>query len=302
MSRLNGKSPSGEEDRPNPDREAPPPETGKKPRAKRKNGSSKTQPADPKNQTDGTPIGSIAPGGWPAWIVPVPALLGIALILSLAWLGTRNPAFGPKVIPLQQIQIALPTWLNRVQFLDEVRYLSSLPTTVDPSLEEDLFHLKAGLGKHPWVRSVDALDFQNGSLTAKVQFRTPVLEVGVDPDKTTRGNTRFVDEAGVLLPVGDFPGLTRLGNFVPAPRGEPGQLWGDPVVGLGAFRFKATRFSGDLEPTDLAALLFLGWLWKASAKTYPLMCRGNENQWVTRVRLDGKPRISRSRNLLPSID
>lgn len=70
MSRLNGKSPSGEEDRPNQDREAPPPETGKKPRAKRKNGSSKTQPADPKNQTDGTPIGSIAPGAGPRGSFP----------------------------------------------------------------------------------------------------------------------------------------------------------------------------------------------------------------------------------------
>ena len=267
MSRLNGKSPSGEEDRPNPDREAPPPETGKKPRAKRKNGSSKTQPADPKNQTDGTPIGSIAPGGWPAWIVPVPALLGIALILSLAWLGTRNPAFGPKVIPLQQIQISLPTWLNRVQFLDEVRYLSSLPTTVDPSLEEDLFHLKAGLGKHPWVRSVDALDFQNGSLTAKVQFRTPVLEVGVDPDKTTRGNTRFVDEAGVLLPVGDFPGLTRLGNFVPAPRGEPGQLWGDPVVEGGA--------------------ALVGWLTRQTPPLRPAALEGVPGAW--RLQIQGHP-------------
>ncbi len=234
MSRSNGKSPSGEEERPNPDREVSTSETGKKPRARRKNGFAQEKPGDPGGQREGTPNGAPHRGGWPAWTVPIPALLGMAIIYLFAWVGTRNPAFGPKPIPLQQIQIVLPSWLNRVKFLDEVRYLSAFPATVNPSSGEDLFHLKAGFGKHPWVRSVDTIELQEGILTAKVQFRIPVLEVGVDPDKTTRGNTRFVDEAGVLLPVGEFPGLTRLGNPVPAPKGEPGQLWGDPLVEGGA--------------------------------------------------------------------
>ncbi len=269
MSRSNGKLPSGDEERPNPDREATPPETRKKPRGKRKARSPQSELAGPKNAGDSSQKEAQATGGWPVWIVPVPALLGMALIFFLAWLGTRNPAFGPKVIPLQQIQIALPSWLNRVQFFDEVRYLSALPPTLDPSQEEDLFHLKAGLGKHPWVRSVDALDIQEGVLTAKVQFRTPVLEVGVDPDKTTRGNTRFVDEAGVLLPVGDFPGLTRLGNLVAAPRGEPGQLWGDPTVEGGAS--------------------LVGWLIRQTPPLRPTAIEGPPGAW--RLLVQGHPVI-----------
>ena len=120
----------------------------------------------------------------------------------------------------------MPAWLDRPRFLEEVRYMGDLPVNIDPTHDDELFHLRAALGKHPWVRSVEGIDFQGNALTARILFRVPVLEVEVDPGQSPGGNTRLVDEAGVLLPVGDFPGMARLRGRVGPPKGgkgSPGQ-------------------------------------------------------------------------------
>lgn len=188
--------------------------------------------------------------GWPLWIVPVPALLGLGLVLFFVWLGNQNPSFPPTAQPLDKIRITMPAWLDRGRFLEEVRYMGELPSTIDPTREEELFHLRAGLGKHPWVRSVEGIDFQGNVLTARIQFRVPVLQVEVDPGQSPGGNTRLVDEAGVLLPVGDFSGLARLRSRVGPPKGPPGQLWGDrQVEGAAALAGWLSRQSPPLRPS-----------------------------------------------------
>ena len=223
-----------------------------KPRAKRKKNTSKKSSPEVSGGSDSSDSSFESHRGWPIWVVPVPALLGLGLVLFFVWLGNQNPEFPPTAIPLVKIQISMPAWLDRPRFLEEVRYMGDLPVNIDPTHDDELFHLRAALGKHPWVRSVEGIDFQGNALTARILFRVPVLEVEVDPGQSPGGNTRLVDEAGVLLPVGDFPGMARLRGRVGPPKGAPGQLWGDrQVEGAAALAGWLSRQAPPVRPSIL---------------------------------------------------
>ncbi len=322
MSRSTGKSPSGDEAGGSPRRESPVPITSinpgessstgadarvdkgaksgsksvskgakspdsetagiPKPRSRRKKNTSKQSPDEA--SVGAAPGDSFfeSQGRWPGWIVPIPAVLGLGLLLFFVWLGNQNPGYPPTAMPLGKIQISMPAWLDRGRFLEEVRYMGELPSTIDPTHEDELFHLRAGLGKHPWVRSVEGIDFQGNALTARIQFRAPVLQVDVDPGQSPGGNTRLVDEAGVLLPVGEFPGLARLRGRVSAPKGPPGQLWGDrQVEGAAALAGWLSRQTPPLRPTTIDGV---PGAWRMEVQGHPVFWgAGTETHTIARL-------------------
>lgn len=249
MSPSNGKSPSGD-----PEGETPPspppvpdsePAASKPERKKRKRRAKAAEPTAAsapfvESQVD-SHVDPLAPADsawtpWPIWLVPLPALLGLLVLGGLAWLGwQKQKTQATAEIPLEALVIDLPAHLERKRFLEEVRYLGNLPEKITVDSADHLFRLKAALGKHPWVRSVDAIEptptrESPTGLSVKAAIRKPVLLVPVDPALSSGGNFRLVDEAGVLLPVWEQATFPQLVETVPGPAGPPGQLWGNATV------------------------------------------------------------------------
>ncbi len=286
MSLSNGKSPSGD-----PDGETPPsPDSGaeaSKPERKKRKRRVKPESAAQDSGVSAIPATTISNGTistgtpaesawtpWPVWLVPLPAVLGLLVLLGLAWLGWQNqktPA--PAEIALDQLVIELPPHLERRKFLDEVRYLGNLPEKLTVGSEDHLFRLKAALGKHPWVRSVESIEpvpsRENPTgLMAKAAIRRPVLLVPVDPALSSGGKFRLVDEAGVLLPVCEHALFAQLAETVPGPAGQPGELWGNPTVE------SAAALAGWFARQDQAPVLQII---KGSPQRWMLAI---ENRWV----------------------
>lgn len=232
MSRSNGKSPFGEgpdEDPPRPpDFDEPPQEPKKKRKRKPKTAPIIASQALPPGDAPGPRTATSE--GWPIWLVPLPMVGGIVLLAVFVWLGGFIPPPEAPTLALDRIQIDLPHHLSHRKFIEEVQYLGNLPATINPQSQEDLFRLRAALEKHPWVRSVELIEPRGQGLEVEILVRKPVMLVPVPPTSSAGGKPRMVDEAGVLLPIGDPQPLPVLEVTVPPPAGEPGQLWGHPTV------------------------------------------------------------------------
>jgi hypothetical protein len=131
----------------------------------------------------------------------------------------------------QTIVCSVPPWLNRNNFLTEVRYLSQLParfSILNPNLKPQL---RQAFQAHPWVARVEAIDIVPAGLVRVVlAFRWPQLQV-----RLTDGCYRAVDASGLLLPV-DAPlavagaQVARLETPRTPPTMSVGQRWHDPIV------------------------------------------------------------------------
>src|SRR4051794_5186080 len=100
----------------------------------------------------------------------------------------------PDTVRFTEVVCEPPPGLSRVDFLDEVQYLTGLPTTLN--VHDDLpRRLADAFAQHPWVDKVERVQILAGnSVRVQLKFRTPVLAVPWD------GQFRAVDAAGVLLP------------------------------------------------------------------------------------------------------
>lgn len=160
--------------------------------------------------------------------------LGIvaAVVAAVAFLGQQA---GEQVahrdryaVRVADIACEPPPGRDRATFLTEVRYLASLPETVqavDPQLKPTL---AAAFATHPWVAAVTGVGVgTDGSIQVGLRFRVPVLAVPVVGDM----DLRLVDAGGVLLPLGGDPaGLPTLSPDVPPPTTPAGVVWSNPTV------------------------------------------------------------------------
>ncbi len=121
---------------------------------------------------------------------------------------------------------APPPGQTRVEFLEEVQYLSRLPDRIH-LLDDDLSELlTAAFARHPWVERVDVITIEPPrKVRVRLTMRRPVLAV------RTNDGLIAVDAQGWRLPT--FAGVASLpvfeGEAMP-PRGPAGTKWGDPRV------------------------------------------------------------------------
>ena len=174
--------------------------------------------------------------GWHLLKTAAKALLALALafgvLVGIAWFGSKA---GTEVAPLGRytvafadIETAAPPGRERIDFLNEVRYLGDLPETVqsvDPKLAQTL---QAAFRKHPWVLEAGEVTVtKQGSIRVELVFREPALVVLIGQGSETRA----IDRQGVLLPTNaptvKLPVL--LNRLVPQ-KVSAGQKWPDPDV------------------------------------------------------------------------
>lgn len=161
-------------------------------------------------------------GGTVAAVVAVKTAIAVALVVLLVGgLGYLGRQAGESVadqerdryaVRVADIQVELPPFLNRSEFLTEVRYLGELPETVqaiDPKLGETL---RTAFAKHPWVAEVTSVTVSpERVIRVEVVLRKPALAVTLK-DATVRA----VDATGVLLPTAaKTDGLPVLANVQP---------------------------------------------------------------------------------------
>jgi len=154
------------------------------------------------------------------------------VISGILWLGRKA---GDKVanearytVPFSQISCEHPPGVDRLAFLTEVRYISSLPETLQ-SVEAGLAdQLKAAFSKHPWVSQVEEVKITpDAKIEVVLKFRLPVLLIRVTSDN----EVRVVDKQGILLPSGSkLEQLPQLTNPMLAPVRPAGELWDDPTI------------------------------------------------------------------------
>jgi hypothetical protein len=142
-------------------------------------------------------------------------------VAGLAYLGraaadrvSDDPRFA---VPVASIQCPAPPGMDLDAFLNEVRYLGRLPTTVsavDPKLNEQL---SAAFMVHPWVDQVGEIEVTaERQIRVQLEFRVPKLRV----------MDRMVDGTGVLLPRCEpLPGLPLLVGDWPEPDVPAGRVW-----------------------------------------------------------------------------
>lgn len=161
-------------------------------------------------------------GGSVAVAVVAKTAVAVALVVLLVGgLGYLGQKAGDSVaeqeheryaVRVADIQVELPPFLNRADFLTEVRYQSELPETVqaiDPKLADTL---RAAFAKHPWVADVTGVSVSPEKvIRVEVALRKPALAVTLK-DTTVRA----VDATGVLLPTAaKTDGLPVLANINP---------------------------------------------------------------------------------------
>jgi cell division septal protein FtsQ len=164
------------------------------------------------------------------WLLQCAALLLLVtgLLASIIWLGRWSQqqvrSQDRYLVPVADIECDPPAGLDRVEFLDQVRYDARLPAQVNV-LDDDLpAQLRAAFAKHPWVETVDDVQLRSPrTITVRLTYRTPVLAVPWD------GGLRAVDGYGVLLPRNAPTRELPVYDGEPkAPRGPAGTRWGDP--------------------------------------------------------------------------
>ena len=146
-------------------------------------------------------------GGTVAVAVAVKTAVAVALVVllvgGLGYLGrqagdsladTERERYAVRVA---DIQVELPPFLNRADFLTEVRFQSELPETVqaiDPKLPDTL---RTAFAKHPWVAEVTGVSVSPEKvIRVEVALRKPALAVTLKD-----ASVRAVDTAGILLPM-----------------------------------------------------------------------------------------------------
>jgi len=152
------------------------------------------------------------------------ALVGL-MIGGLGYLGNRSAerlAHRERyAVPVADIQVEVPPFLDRSTFLLEVRYLGELPekvVSISPKLEE---RLRTAFRKHPWVADVTTVAVTPEMvIQVGLVFRKPVLTVTLQGEL----GPRAVDATGILLPASaKTDGLPVLANIQP-----PAILAGQP--------------------------------------------------------------------------
>jgi hypothetical protein len=129
-------------------------------------------------------------------------------------------------VAFQDMECQPPAGMSRVDFLDEVQYLASVPSELQLLDEELPVTLAAAFARHPWVREVaEVRVLPQKKIRVALVYRTPVLAV------RWNGSLRAVDGAGVLLPANaSTKGLPVFSGKALPPRGAAGHPWGDPAV------------------------------------------------------------------------
>lgn len=129
-------------------------------------------------------------------------------------------------VRFSEIQCTPPPGMSRIDFLDEVQYVASMPGRMN-LLEDDLpRRLAEAFGQHPWVEKVEQVRVTPPErVEVRLIFRRPALAV------KWNGTTRVVDARGVLLPAGaPADGLPQFEGKPSPPRGPAGAAWGDEAV------------------------------------------------------------------------
>jgi hypothetical protein len=140
-------------------------------------------------------------------------------------------------IGFAEIDCVPPYGQDRGEFLEEVRYYASAPSSVR-LLDEGLAERLAGyFSRHPWVEKVDVDITPPRSIRVKLVYRTPVLAVPWQDAKHRPGGVRAVDGRGTLLPTNaPTAGLPIYPGYAPPPAGPEGTAWGDVAVEAAAHR------------------------------------------------------------------
>ena len=139
---------------------------------------------------------------------------------------TFRPNWERYKVDLFDIQCTTPPNLSRAEFLDEIAYLSRVPTTLSFLDERLPSTLKSAFEKHPWVEKVDGVDVKPPrEIHVRLTLRQPVLLV------PTPDGLIAVDRHGVRMPKNaPTAGLPTFTGESSPPKGPAGTLWGDPKV------------------------------------------------------------------------
>jgi hypothetical protein len=168
-----------------------------------------------------------------AWLWQVLApLIGVGIVLggiiavgqwTREWLR-QEPR---SQLSFTAIECAAPPGQTREAFLSEVQYLASLPEKLSLLDRDASVRLRDAFARHPWVRTVEGVEVSPaGEVQVRLTFRTPVLSV------VQNGQTRAVDESGVVLPVtANCAGLPRLSlSSTSAAAPLSGRVWEDSSI------------------------------------------------------------------------
>ena len=179
--------------------------------------------------------------GWIPKLLMLAAIVGIILgtvivvhNLALDDLRSRDRF----TMTFAEIDCATPYGQDHAEFLDEVRYYASAPSSVR-LLDEGLAERLAGyFARHPWVEKVEAVEITPPrTIRVKLVYRTPVLAVPWQDGKRRPGGVRAVDGRGILLPKNvPTAGLPIYPGYAPPPSGPEGTAWGDVAVEAAAHR------------------------------------------------------------------
>jgi hypothetical protein len=129
-------------------------------------------------------------------------------------------------VPFAEVECDPPPGLERVEFLDEVRYLGRLPERLRV-LDDDLAEqLARAFALHPWVAKVERVEVTRArQVRVRLAHRRPALAVRVGE------RLHVVDTEGVLLPRNaPAVGLPVFVGKAAPPAGPEGTRWGDPAV------------------------------------------------------------------------
>jgi hypothetical protein len=167
------------------------------------------------------------------WLLKCALLFGcvVLFLASVIWAGqwARDEIQGSDRygIRFSEIECETPVGMERLKFLDEVRYyaspkLSEKLTLIDEKMPAQL---SEGFARHPWVEKVVGVEIHPPrQVHVRLTFRVPVLAVKVGLELLA------VDGAGVLLPKNaPTAGLPLYEGDARDPH-QIGQRWGDPNV------------------------------------------------------------------------
>jgi hypothetical protein len=164
------------------------------------------------------------------WLVQLvlPLTVGAALIAAVLLAGTllreRLRQDGVKAIAFTDIECDPPDGLTRVEFLQQVQYLTNVPDQINLLDPDVSARIDEALSAHPLVAEVQRVEqLPAGRLRVQLVYRVAVLAVA--------NPAGVVDRDGVLLPSSaqrkDLPVLRARVSF---PMAGPGQPWGDDTV------------------------------------------------------------------------
>lgn len=151
-------------------------------------------------------------------------LLGVIALGRMAWDQLRERE--RFQVSFSDIECTPPPRQGRIEFLDEVQYLSAMPQKLR-FLDDDLAErLSRAFARHPLVAQVKRVELiAPRQVVVRLVYRTPVLVV------RWADHERVVDGWGVLLPKSTpSRGLPVYPGQAPPPKNPEGKPWGDPAV------------------------------------------------------------------------